>query len=134
MLLAKYQELARTLTYPAGPEVVAAALAWLQLRGDDPIPSEIGGSEELPWASAVDLIRRGDPVAAADVLAGIGALANEAPVRLYAAQALADADPAEARQQLELACAFWRSVGATARLAHADEVRAKLRPAASEPG
>ena len=130
VLLAEYQELARTLSYPAGPEVVAAALAWVQLRGDDPIPSEIGGSDELPWASAVDLIRRGDPVAAADVLAGIGARANEAPVRLHAAQALADADPAEAQQQLELACAFWRSVGATARLAHADEVRAKLRPAA----
>jgi hypothetical protein len=129
-LLAKYQELARTMSYPPGPEVVAAALAWVQLR-DDPIPSEIGGSEELPWASAVDLIRRGDPVAAADVLAAIGARANEAPVRLHAAQALADADPAEAQQQLELACAFWRSVGATARLAHADEVRARLRPAAS---
>jgi hypothetical protein len=130
-LLVKYQELARTLSYPAGPECISAALAWVQLRGDDPIPSEIGGSEELPWASAVDLLRRGDPVAAADVLAGIGATANEAPVRLYAAQALAGADPEEAGRQLELACAFWRSVGATARLTRADEVRAMLRPAAS---
>jgi hypothetical protein len=103
----------------------------VQLRGNDPIPIEIGGSEELPWARAVDLLRRGDPAAAADVLAGIGARATEAPVRHHAAQALAEVDPAEAERQLELACAFWRSVGATARLADAERLRGQLRTAAS---
>ena len=129
-LLDEYQELARTSTYPAGSWSVAAALAWVQLR-DDPMPSEMGGTAELPWKSAVDLLRRGDAAAAADVLAGIGARASEAPVRHHAAQALTRVDPAEAERQLELACAFWRSVGATARLTDAEQLRAQLRSAAS---
>ena len=59
-----------------------------------------------PWALAGKAFARGDPVGAADILGGIGAVASEAFCRLSAAR---DGDLAER----EPALAFYRSVGAT---------------------
>ena len=71
------------------------------------------------------------PADAAEILASIGARTIEADVRLHAARLLTESDPAEAVRQLDLATAFWRSVGATARLAQVDDVRRLLREEAS---
>ena len=68
---------------------------------------------------------------AADVLASVGAVSREADVRLHAAGRLASRDPAAAEQQLDRAVAFWRTVGATARLATAERLRIELRATAS---
>jgi class 3 adenylate cyclase len=59
-----------------------------------------------PWARAAATYALGDPVGAAEILGGIGAVNSEAFCRLAAARA---GDLA----QLEAALAFYRSVGAT---------------------
>jgi tetratricopeptide (TPR) repeat protein len=61
---------------------------------------------ENPWARAAGAFACGDPVGAADVLAGMGAVASEAFCRLAAAR---DGD----LTQLEPALAFYRSVSAS---------------------
>ena len=71
-LLDEFHGLARSSPFPAGSWSVAVALTWVRLR-DEPVPVEIGKSTGLPWANAIDLLRSGDPAAAADVLARIGA-------------------------------------------------------------
>jgi class 3 adenylate cyclase/tetratricopeptide (TPR) repeat protein len=122
-------ELAGTDGYP-GYWATVAALAWAQLQ-DDPFPEKLFGSWDTPWIRAARLIGAGEPAAAADVLREIDARTDEAAVRLHAGRMLVSSDPAEAGRQLELAAAFWRSVGATAALAAVDEVAATMRQAAS---
>jgi hypothetical protein len=113
-----------------GPWTVEAALAWCALRSE-PLPSVLTDGRSSTWTDATALISAGNDPGAADVLEEIGARRLEAEVRFQAAQRLHDAEPQEAARQLAGACAFWRTVGATARLAQADEVRAALAPAAS---
>jgi len=60
------------------------------------------------------------------VMALFGAPAAEALTRMWAAEELLAAGRrAEAEEQLELALAFWRSVGATRYVARADALRAQ---------
>ena len=58
-----------------------------------------------PWARAAAAFGHGDPVGAAEILGGIGAVASEAYCRLAAARA-------GRLDQIERALAFYRSVGA----------------------
>jgi tetratricopeptide (TPR) repeat protein len=68
----------------------------------------------IPWVSAALAFARGDPVAAAEICAEIGAGTQEAYARLSAARLFVDRGRrAEADVQLERALAFYRSVGAT---------------------
>ena len=81
---------------------------------------------DVPWRDACRAIVRRDYEVAADVLGSLGDAPLEAIARLTAGRALAtDGRLAEAETQLELARAFWRSVGATAFLREADEVLAR---------
>jgi class 3 adenylate cyclase/tetratricopeptide (TPR) repeat protein len=67
-----------------------------------------------PWARAGIAFGRGDPVEAAEILAGIGAVTSEAYCRLTAARMLVEQGRrAEADEHLNRALAFYRSVGAT---------------------
>jgi hypothetical protein len=59
------------------------------------------------WAEGATAAARGDPLAAADLAARMGAVSHEAFARLAAARQLADPE------QLEPALTFFRSVGAT---------------------
>jgi hypothetical protein len=95
-------------------------------RGASIAPELIPGPD-VPWRRATELLATGRPGAAADVLAGIGARTIEAEVRLHAAR-MGEAD---ALAQLEAAAAFWRSVGADARLAEVERVRATVNESAS---
>ena len=115
-----------------GTHQVTAVIAWRELM-DEPVPEEVLRGSPVPWVEAARLVADGQAIAAADALAAIGARTLEAQVRLHAARTAAQAghDLAEAVRQLDLATDFWRSVGATAQLAQADEVRALTRAAAS---
>jgi class 3 adenylate cyclase/tetratricopeptide (TPR) repeat protein len=67
------------------------------------------------WAKAARQIARGELPQAADVLAEIGALSDEAYARLLGGERLiAEGREADAQTQLSRALAFYRSVGATA--------------------
>jgi tetratricopeptide (TPR) repeat protein len=67
------------------------------------------------WAKAAREIARGEFLDAADVLAEIGALSDEAYTRLLGAERLmVEGREADAQAQLSKALAFYRSVGATA--------------------
>jgi tetratricopeptide (TPR) repeat protein len=113
-----------------GSAQVAAALAWATYHRE-PLPPEMLVGPETPWREAARLVGAGRPAEAAEILAPIGARTIEAEVRLNAARSLVEADPAGASCQLDLAAAFWRDVGATARLREVDAVRVSLRAAAS---
>ncbi len=130
--LAEYREAmaARTFLYTVGAHTVSSVVAWLELS-HEPLPKELLRGPSVAWTRAATLVSEGVPVAAADLLTAIGARPIEADVRLHSARLLAEEDPSEAARQLELATAFWRSVGATARLAQADEVLRLLRSKAS---
>jgi class 3 adenylate cyclase/tetratricopeptide (TPR) repeat protein len=82
-------------------------LAWtLAAHGRGPEVAEAAAPlGDIPWAQAAAAFGRGDAVAAAEILGGIGAVSSEAFCRLTAARA---GDLA----QLEPALAFYRSVGA----------------------
>ena len=70
--------------------------------------------DELPWTREAVAFARGEPLAAAEIAAGIGALAHEAYARRRASQLLLErGSRAEAGEQLSRALAFFRSVGAT---------------------
>ena len=66
-----------------------------------------------PWIEVVSLYAGSDFLAAADMLADIGAKPEEAEARVHAAQQLAAAGrDDDAAEQLQQAVAFYRSVGA----------------------
>jgi hypothetical protein len=66
-----------------------------------------------PWARAGIAFGRGEPAAAADLFAEMGAHASEAFCRLVAARGLVEQDRrAEADAQLRPALAFYREAGA----------------------
>jgi len=68
-----------------------------------------------PWTDAVEAVIADDLGAAADIVHAIGDLANEARLRLAAADDLRVAGKLDAAQrQLAPALSFFRSVGATA--------------------
>jgi class 3 adenylate cyclase/tetratricopeptide (TPR) repeat protein len=82
--------------------------------------------DESIWHAAVAAIVRGELVAAADIYAGASAGPDEALTRMWAAEELLAAGRrVEAEEQLELALAFWRSVGATRYVARAEALRAQ---------
>ena len=116
--------------FGGGPTIVAAVLAWCQLMSE-PVPDELLRGPTVPWTASARLAAAGEPATAADVLEAIGARTMEAKLRLHAARLLVSSAPAEALRQLDLAGAFWRSVGATARLAQVDGLRMELGQAAS---
>jgi hypothetical protein len=69
------------------------------------------------WADAARAVAEGDLPAAADVMAEIGALSDEAYARLLGAERLmAEGREQDAQAQLSRALAFHRAVGATAYL------------------
>ena len=69
---------------------------------------------ETSWLRAARAVATGDFLLAADVLGGIGAVTAEAFFRVRSAEELVGAGRrAEADEQLPLALAFCRSVGAT---------------------
>ncbi|MBD0338044.1 MAG: AAA family ATPase [Thermoleophilia bacterium] len=77
------------------------------------------------WRDACRATVERDYVAVAEILATIGEEPLQAEMRLLGARTLAaEGRLVEAERQLELARAFWRSVGATAYLREAEEVLA----------
>ncbi len=116
--------------FGGGPAIVAAVVVWRELMSGQ-VPDELLRGPTVPWIEAARLVSDGDPAAAADLMASIGARTIEADLRLHAARMAVQADPAEAARQLDRATEFWRSVGATALLVQVDEVRGLLRSAAS---
>jgi hypothetical protein len=70
--------------------------------------------QAFPWARAGSAFGRGDPAAAADICAEIGAATQEAYARLAAARLVVEQGRrAQADEQLHRALAFYRSVGAS---------------------
>jgi tetratricopeptide (TPR) repeat protein len=90
-------------------------LAWTAAalgRGQDLVSLMPRG--EGDWARAARLFAEGDLRGAADVCAAMGALTEEARDRLRLAEQLgAEGRQSEAEIELQLALAFYRSVGAT---------------------
>jgi hypothetical protein len=82
-------------------------------------PAEVLAAAEAaalstPWIDAGRAYAEGDPVRAAELLAGIGDRTDEAYVRLRAAERLAsEGRRGDADDQLEMALSFYRLVGAT---------------------
>jgi hypothetical protein len=75
------------------------------------------------WGDAVRRYVEGDPVGAADAFAEMGAVAEEAYMRLRAAEALVAAGRRpEADAQLQGALAFYSSVGAARYVAEAESL------------
>jgi tetratricopeptide (TPR) repeat protein len=85
---------------------------------------------DSPWHKSVGLILDGRFDRAADLFAKIGAVAPEAHARLRAGAALAKRKRhAEAKEQLEKALAFYRSVRATRYIRQAEALLAAAREA-----
>jgi tetratricopeptide (TPR) repeat protein len=93
-------------------------------RGED----LLAATEDAPWTRWIEAARLyagGDFSGAADVYAEIGSLLDEADARLRSAEHLAEAGRREeADAQLELALAFYRSVGATRYVSEGEELLA----------
>jgi class 3 adenylate cyclase/tetratricopeptide (TPR) repeat protein len=93
------------------------ALAWLGVvLGREEDVGDLLDSDPLdtPWIRAGKAVLAGDLAGAADLLGEIGALSQEAFLRLRAAEQLVHAGRrVEADEQLNRALAFYRSVGAT---------------------
>jgi class 3 adenylate cyclase len=90
-------------------------LAWAlaKLGGGQRLVEALEG-DPLPWSRAAAAFSRGEPLVAAEIAAGIGALTHEAYARLQASHLLLDQGRrTEAGEQLNRALAFFRSVGAT---------------------
>ena len=126
-MLNEFQELlaADTALEIMGLWTLHAGLALLD-RGR-PIPPELFRGPDVPWRRATQLLCDGRAGEAADLLHAIGARSLEAEVRLHAARA-GDTD---GLAHLNSAGAFWRSVGAEARLAELERVRAAVDVSAS---
>ena len=77
------------------------------------------------WLDALRALLAGEEARAADLYAEIGSRPDEALARLRAGRRLLDAgEPDQAREQLEVAVAFWREVRAAAYLAEAEPLLA----------
>ena len=118
----------RALTrYAYEPELPWAAL---QLGRGDELLEAIEANPESRWKTASLAAFRGDPLEAADLYGEGGFLPAEALVRRWTAERLlAEGKGAEAEEQLDLALAFWRSVGATRYVAEAEALRAQAATA-----
>jgi tetratricopeptide (TPR) repeat protein len=93
-------------------------------RGQELIDSL--GNVPTPWAQAAVSFAAGDLSQAADICAGMGAVTDEARVRLWLAEALVDQNRrAEAEVHLQQALDFYRSVGATRYIAQAEQLLAR---------
>jgi class 3 adenylate cyclase len=107
------------------PEVGAdlgTALLALGLGAD---ALDAGGIPPSPWLEATRALATGRPAQAAEVYARIGARPEEATARLEAARrALAEGHSARGQRELAAALAFYRQVGAHARLADAAALQA----------
>jgi len=91
----------------------------------------LDGAGDNIWVDAARLHLRSDLPGAADALARGGVLVDEARTRLAAAERFASAGrSAEAQAQLDLALAFYRSVGASLYVRRAE----RLIPARAQPG
>jgi tetratricopeptide (TPR) repeat protein len=79
-----------------------------------------------PWVAAATAYVEGDLVGCADLLSEIGAVVDEADVRMRAGERLSDEGRrADAHEQLERALTFWRSVGATTYIARCEALLAE---------
>ena len=109
--------------------IVDQALALVALgRGAELAEAAPRSLVPTPWNTAGQAIARGDARLGAEALAAIGALAEAALARMCAASSLAEAGrAAEAEVQLELALAFYRSVGAAAAIAEGEQLLAAAR-------
>lgn len=106
-------------------------LAWVvtELGRADDVLAAISEQPSL-WERAFADILRGDFLAAAEAYERYGVLPGAALMKLRAAeQLLAEGRRAEADEQLDLALAFWRSVGATRHVAEAEALRARAATA-----
>ncbi len=80
---------------------------------------------DTPWALAAVAYCEGAPLAAAEILAEMGAVAEEAYARLAASRAAANrGGPVIADAQLQRALAFYRAVGATRYVAEGETLLA----------
>jgi tetratricopeptide (TPR) repeat protein len=107
-------------------------LAWTAIRlgRGDALLRAIERNPESRWKTASLAFFRGDLLETAALYDEGGFICGAALVRIWAAeQLLAEARPAEAEEQLELALAFWRSVGATRYIAEAEGLRAQAASA-----
>jgi hypothetical protein len=100
--------LARARTFEASQWVLHLTLALDELRRMEDAAALVAGlTISTGWRDASGAYVRGDLTAAADVLAALGDLADEAYVRLRAAER------GEPAPQLDRALAFYRGVGAS---------------------
>jgi len=109
--------------YAYEPELVRAAI---RLGRSEELLRAIERNPESRWKAASLAAFRGDLLEVAASYSEGGYLPGEALVRVWAAQQLlAEGRAAEAEEQLELALAFWRSVGATRYIAECEALRAQ---------
>jgi len=93
-------------------------------RGAELIEATANARKPTQWLAAGRAVAAGDLEAAANVYAAIGALPDEAQVRLRAAAVLVeDGRRAAADAELERALRFYREVGASTALAAAERLR-----------
>jgi class 3 adenylate cyclase len=109
------------------PEVGADLGTSLAALGLGAGPLDARGIPPSPWLEATRALADGRPDRAAELYARIGALPEEAAAHLQAARrALAEGATATGRAWLQAATAFYRRVGAHARLAQAQALSAAL--------
>ena len=100
----------------------SAALSELG-RADEVVPLFDIATMETPWLDAARAYTAGAFEEAAEILARMGAVPEEALARLHVAEALVQAGRrAEADAHLQRALAFYRSVGATAYMRQAESL------------
>jgi hypothetical protein len=96
-----------------------------QLGRLDDLADAMRDTPSSRWVEAARLYVARDPAAAADVLADMGALTDEAMARLRAAELLGAAgERSRAEIQRAAAAAFFRRVGATRYLREAEQLLA----------
>jgi hypothetical protein len=112
----------------APPEIVPMSVAvCARQRAAEFIELLDGLERRSPWHDAAHAMLRGDHAAAAERLATIGALPEEAYARLLAGEASAAAGKhAEARSQLGRCAPFFESVCAAAYLERVSTLRSSL--------
>jgi class 3 adenylate cyclase/tetratricopeptide (TPR) repeat protein len=103
--------------HPSFPSfwVMDIAVVLAEVDGGDELTEAAAGSPATRWLEAAAAYVGGEPARAADLLAEIGALPEEAHARVKAAgAALADGRQDEAETHLDRALSFYRRVGAAA--------------------